>query len=540
MRAFRLLLLAVLLCSMFGASAQSPVPLERNRMLYLENYFDRNSVNVHTDIRPFVTDATFDLKVADSMLVPGSKPYTTKRSWFIRKVFYEHFLKTDTSNFYIAADPLLDLVMGYDMHDKGLTYSNGRGIQIIGGVGNKLAFYTSYLESQSRFSSYINEFVRHYEVVPGMNRVKDFKGTSFDYGLATANVSYSPWKFLNIQIGYGKNFFGNGYRSLLLSDNAFNYPFLKISTRLGRFEYVNLFTSFQNLDTDSVLDAPKIWYNGYQKKGGTFNYLSVKATDWLQIGLFEGVIWKSRALKDHAFNINQFIPVILLNTIRYSLFSENNVVLGLNTDVRVRKGYHVYGQFVLDDLHFKKPASGKGYQKTKYGYQIGVKAMDFVGLKNLMIQMEYNEVRPYTYGHQDALQSYTHNNQALAHPLGANFRELMMIANYRYKRIYAELQAMLAYTGGDDSTSHWGSNIFYSDTRGSRGYNSFGNTTLQGIERHISCTGAKLGYLFNPRYHLCVEGGVWLRNAGGDAGIKSNLGIWLGLKTTLFNQYFDW
>ena len=64
---------------------------------------------------------------------------------------------------------------------------------------------------------------------------KDFNETGKDYSSVSAYISYSPWSFLNIQAGHGKHFIGNGYRSLLLSDNAFNYPYLKLL-----FNYLNL------------------------------------------------------------------------------------------------------------------------------------------------------------------------------------------------------------------------------------------------------------------------------------------------------------
>lgn len=518
---------------------QSLVSLERNALLNLENHGSDEKNARHFAIKPYIYRNIAEEKMADSLLTPYCKPPETKRSWVARKLFYEHFLRVDSADFSIAADPLLDLQYGYDLSDKSSIYRNSRGLQILGTVKDKLSFYTSYLETQARFPSYVTDFIQQYEVVPGMNRAKDFKGNSFDYGMATANISYNPWKFLNLQLGYGKNAFGYGYRSLLLSDNAFQYPFLKVTTTLGRFEYVNLITSFQNLDTKSLLDAPYIWYHGYQKKGGTFNYLSAHATKWLDIGLFEGIIWKARGLKDQGINLNQYIPIIYVNTLRYGLFSENNILLGCDVQARIFPKVRIYGQFALDDLHFNQAEEGAGYQKTKLGYQVGVKWFDIAGIRNLHLQAEYNQVRPYTYGHHDALQSYTHYNQALAHPLGANFREVQLFLDYRYRRIYAGIQGMVAVSGADTADSHWGSNIFCTDILGSNGYNSVGNSLLQGVSTTRALGLLRAGFLFNPKYHLCIEGEILYRNTV-IAGIKEhNFYISVGIKTRIFNQYFD-
>ena len=50
-----------------------------------------------------------------------------------------------------------------------------------------------------------------------------------------------PAKYLDFQFGYDKNFIGNGYRSLFLSDFGNSYLFLKINTRIWKFNYLNLF-----------------------------------------------------------------------------------------------------------------------------------------------------------------------------------------------------------------------------------------------------------------------------------------------------------
>ena len=53
----------------------------------------------------------------------------------------------------------------------------------------------------------------------------------------------------------------------------------------------------------------------------------------------------------------------------------------------------------------------------------------------LLLTVEHNLARPYVYMHstpgQTAIANYTHYNQSIAHPLGANFNELPGIGRYR-------------------------------------------------------------------------------------------------------------
>ena len=117
------------------------------------------------------------------------------------------------------------------------TYNNTRGLQIQGSLGKKFSFSTSFYESQGRFADYFNQYAEsigkpgsetEVAIIPGRGIAKRFKSDSYDYPVAEAYLSYSPAKFLNVQFGHGKNFIGDGYRSLLQSDVASSSPFLKL------------------------------------------------------------------------------------------------------------------------------------------------------------------------------------------------------------------------------------------------------------------------------------------------------------------------
>ncbi len=63
--------------------------------------------------------------------------------------------------------------------------------------------------------------------------------------------------------------------------------------------------------------------------------------------------------------------------------------------------------------------------------RVGAKYIDAFGIKNLDLQLEHNRVRPFTYSHFDSVANYTHYNQPMAHPLMANFKEVVAIARYQ-------------------------------------------------------------------------------------------------------------
>ena len=73
-----------------------------------------------------------------------------------------------------------------------------------------------------------------------------------------------------MQFGTAKNFIGDGYRSLILSDNSFNYPFLKVNTTVGIFQYTNLYMQHMDLSSNPSQEF------SYDKKYMSLHYLSAE------------------------------------------------------------------------------------------------------------------------------------------------------------------------------------------------------------------------------------------------------------------------
>lgn len=526
------------LCSGRAVLAQELLPLSYQIRMADEKYLNRRDAQLHLAFKPLLSEHIKPFLKADSALIPGCKPHSEAFSYARRKIFYENFLHVDSATFFIAADPLFDFRYAHDISGPRSYYRNTRGFRITALFGGKLALSTSFYENQMRLPVYINDFIKKYEVAPGDGRVKDYKGTGWDFGTALGSLSYSPSKHFNAQFGHDKVFIGNGYRSLLLSDNAFQFPHLQFTFTYGMFRYTSMFASFMNLNTAGLLSAKNVWYHGYQKKGGTFNYFSIIPAKGLEIGVFEGTIWKAGNSRANQWDINHFIPVIGVNAIRYSLFSENNVLTGLDIRYSLTGNIQLYGQFMLDDIHLKE-LKNKGYLKNKYGYQAGAKYWDVFGIQNMNLQLEYNRVRPYSYAHKDPLQSYTHYNQPLAHPLGANFSETVSFLTYRYRRVWGELRFSYAKAGADTAASHWGQNIFASDVDAQNGYNSYDNKMFQGLETTIMNEVLEFGFIFNPKTNLSAIAGVALRSYKNSITNSTTKYFYFGLSTNLTNHYFD-
>ncbi len=244
------------------------------------------------------------------------------------------------------------------------------------------------------------------------------------------------------------------------------------------------------------------------------------------------MIWTAGDSYNHtAFNFNYFDPIIGMSALTYGLDNTNNVVLGSTIKYKVCKNFMAYGQFVADDFPQNHDLHSF-YNQT--GYQAGVKYYNKYG----EVQLEYNQVRPYTYASSDSLQSYTHNDQALADPLGANFKELIGIINLRYHHFSIHLQGNYALEGLDSTGTNYGNNLFRPLGRAT--ITSTNVEMLQGIKSTLNYMDVHISYLMNPRTNMNFTIGVSRRTLTNSLNNQPNMTlIYVGFRTSIENMYMD-
>ena len=501
--------------------------------------------NQHTAVKPWRME---DIrKVINPDTAAGVTQGTSRFSkrWIGRKLLSDNFLRLDSNDYQLAVDPLFSFDIGKDQLTGNTTYQNSRGVQLFGNIGKKVSFYTSFWENQGRMVNYVDSFILKNNVVPGQGRVKQFGSNAWDYSMATGYVSYSPSKYFNFQFGNDKLFIGDGYRSLFLSDNAYNNPYFRISTTFWKLRYTNLFVSYQNIG-----NASNSGVGGYLQKFATYHHLSLNATKWLNIGLFESIIWQGGDTTGarRGFDVNYLNPIIFYRPVEFSRGSPDNVLIGLNFKAMILKKYQLYGQLLLDEFSLREVRSGNGWWANKQALQLGWKFFDFLGIRNLTWQNELNFVRPYTYGHFTAEQSVTHYAQPLAHPLGANFIENVQFLRYRYKRWGIQAKMLLAQYGADTllangQMSNLGQNIFAGTAEIGSGPTMvpsiYGNNVLQGLKNTVLFTDLTASWLVNTRTNMRLELTFSRRTQENERISRNTNWIFFSFKTALPNRYYD-
>ncbi|MCO4821554.1 MAG: gliding motility protein RemB, partial [Flavobacteriaceae bacterium] len=328
--------------------SQLNIPFTHHEYARFDQSINLVGTNSHTAAKPFLYEDIanyYDLKAYQDDLAIGND------SWLSRKAFKEHLVRVQGKDYWFTIDPIFDLQVGADSEaDFGSTYNNTRGLFIQGGLGKGFSFSTSIYESQGRFAQYFNQYAESIKaegpdpaIIPGRGIGKRFKTDSYDYPVAEAYLSYSPSKVFNFQFGHGKNFIGDGYRSLLQGDAASPAPFFKINTKFWKIKYTNTWMWLKDVRPEVTEDG------AFLTKYMANHYLSWNVSKRFNLGLFESVMLTNT--NDRGFDINYLNPIIFYRAIEFETGQgAGNAVVGASGKYKVNDNINIYSQFILDEF----------------------------------------------------------------------------------------------------------------------------------------------------------------------------------------------
>lgn len=514
------ILYIVFFLSVLNAGAQSNYyNFDRSNVSILEHKLSGPSLINHEMIFPYLGNDTLNAAFEKS----GSALFDA----FFAK---NSFVRSD--NLKILALPLVGAGLERHQLDKDTSVFNAAiGAMLQVEWKSKFSFYGDFTANKGAYTPYMMNRFSNSSIFPGFGYRYNATPGKFYYENINFHASWSPHRLINLKAGQGKNFWGHGYRSLFLSDVAKNYPFLKFTTDFWHIKYVALFTQLKDVRyTDG--DISKAY-----TKYATFHFLSWNITKRINLNVFESVIWQAKdTLQNRQFDINYLNPVLFFRPTEYSLGSSDNSIIGFGFNFKVFKKATLYSQFVLDEFVLKQMRDNPGWWANKFGIQVGGKAFDFLGVKGLYCQTEYNVVRPYTYTHGSVYQNYAHFDQPLAHPMGANFRDWVSIVNYSYKWITLTNKVVIANYGLDTNGLNYGGDLYqsYRDRP-----NDNGNYIGQGNNTELFMLKTGLSFLLMKQNNLRLELGYIYRKTRDNYTSVETPFLYFTLRTQLYSSYND-
>jgi hypothetical protein len=224
--------------------------LSRDFLWAIDNYYNNKEENAATFVKPYRLQEINKIKDSSAVfprLLAGTKA---------EEKDLPAGQAGKKAKAQIEVYPLLSAKGGYDMSSNSHATSDyGIGATLLAFYKDKVAFSFQGYGSRGVYTSFMDSIIRESKVIPGMGYAYVSKNDSLHPQYATqyfaGYVSYSPNKIFNFQAGRDKHFWGDGYRSLFLSDVAAPYPYLKITTNVWKLSYVNLFTIMKDATNPS-------------------------------------------------------------------------------------------------------------------------------------------------------------------------------------------------------------------------------------------------------------------------------------------------
>jgi hypothetical protein len=521
------------------------VPFSHSFYALFDAKLNQIGSNNHTASKPYTyaeVNKYYDFETANQLLMKE------KTSWWGRKLWNEYLVEIQGEDYWFTINALFDLRLGKsNPSENDYTYQNTRGIQIQGGLSKKFNFTTTIYESQGRFADYFNQYAESIRpsggnpaIIPGIGVAKQFKTDSYDFPVAEANLTFAASQFIDLQLGYGRNFIGDGYRSVLFADGASPYPYFKINATFWKIKYTSTYMWLKDVRDEVTVDGT------YATKYMANHYLSWNVSNRLNIGFFESVIWGNT--NNRGFDMSFVNPIIFYRAVEISASSKSgNISLGLTSKYKLNNQINLYGQILIDEFALEDVKAANQSWRNKFAFQIGAKYFNAFNVKDLLVQAEYNIVRPYVYSHSDPLTNYGHNNQSMGHNWGANFNEFVLIGRYFKGRWFADAKLTFGERGFDfntvDDSFNYGGNIYlnYNDDRPF----DTGLTVGQGNTTKVFISELQIGYLINPTSNLKLFGSYIYRNFNPLVNTtttfeQSTNWISIGLRADLFNFYLDY
>jgi len=357
------------------------------------------------------------------------------------------------------------------------------------------------------FGKYRNTFKNGYLVT-------DFQGS----------VHWKLNRLFSLEAGNERQFLGEGHRSLLLSDNARPFPYIRASVKFWNLKYFHQVGFLRDINNAK---------GGFdlERKNVAMHYLSWNISETFNLSLFETIVWRNADSTYHrGIDPNYLNPVIFLRPLEISQGSGDNALIGLGSSWLPLSSLKIYGQLMIDEFSLLKSNKRLDWAGNKFGLQAGIKTSDLFGFNHLNAMAEYNVVRPFSYSHRSSMQNYGNQFDPLAHPLGSNFREVLAKLSYWQNNVYVRAKFIRAWKGENPVNENLGGDPYNINETPTT---AFGHVMLQGIKTHLTYWDLRAGYTIIPEWGLALEGRLLGRSYRNENGNVQNLYFQLGLTSTL-------
>ena len=310
------------------------------------------------------------------------------------------------------------------------------GFSVRGTIKNSVAYYLRVAEEISPFEfSYIDNYEIKDDTI--LNGPFNLNIDADNFNTYTGYLRYQTAKdWLALTFGNTPMTIGYGYiDKIFMSQNGLPFSYGKIDLS---YKALNYSFTYGSLKGDSIGIYPYITARPLSSKNIATHNLNINFSDAFRIGLWETIV-----ISEQPFSFTYLNPISFLISADLSSgeqqSTENNSLLGIETEIIPVKNLSFQAALLIDDLTFGTITVNDSLNENKFGYQLG--GLWTTSL-NINVALEFTHLDPFVYSQRYNKSTYTNYSKSLGHSLPPNSDEIA--ANIVYD-ITNRLQINLLY-----------------------------------------------------------------------------------------------
>ena len=268
-----------------------------------------------------------------------------------------------------------------------------------------------------------------------------FNYTNLDYFDNTEGYIQIKNKIAKLQVGRERVLWGSGnINRAFLDQTPQLFDFIKFDIKYNIFS-LNFIHGWLVEKSDTFIQKPSL--HEIRTKADKYFAISrfgIRPWENLNLGISQSVVYTQRP-----FELAYLNPFLLWESAQRSMNDLDNSFLGFDIKYNPVKGLEMYGTLLFDDINFdyffneKWNSNGNGNL-----WQAGLALSNPLLVRNMMLTIEYMQVRPFTFSHpgfQTGL-AYTNNGAMLCSDIEPNSTLFSLQLEYQ---VTSRFKAILAY-----------------------------------------------------------------------------------------------
>jgi hypothetical protein len=293
-----------------------------------------------------------------------------------------------------------------------------------------------------------------------------FNNTKINYFPYTEGYIRLEKGIANVELGRERVLWGTGYLNrLVLSYNPPPFDFIRFNISYKSLSYNFLHGWLVQKPTFTFIDSLA---GNFKTKGSKYvaiSRLGFSPGNKLSLGITQMIIYSNRPVE-----AAYLTPFMFFESAQRSLNDLDNSFLSFDGRYLITNGLEINSSIIFDDLNFKRLSKGEwNGSNNGTAWQAGAIITDPLLMHDLVVKLEYIQIRPYIFSHpglKGAL-TYTNNGYLLSPNIQPNSTLFSAEIDYRFSReIYArmnyshELHGNNIYNSNGDLIKNVGGDVF--------------------------------------------------------------------------------